>query len=297
VKLSVCTISFRHHLISIEELARWAQSHGFQGVELWGAHARNLAGQPEYGVEWLSCFGLQVSMLSDYLPLEGAPEELWAKVESMSKLASHWGAKKLRTFAGNAASESITSADRRAVVERLRGACERLAAHGQVLLVETHPRTLADTAAATMRLLSDVDHPALRVNFDVLHLWEAGDDPAAALALLRKHVAHFHLKNISSRDLLEVFSPANVYSAAGSRRGMVPLFEGAFDYHSFLADLAADRQVEASLEWFGDDVKRTLSHDREALQQLALKQLMSRARANDTREIPQRRASRPGQVP
>jgi len=288
VKLSVCTISFRHHLISIEELARWVQTHGFQGLELWGAHARNLALQPEYGLEWLSCFGLHVSMLSDYLPLEGSPDELWSKLESLSRLAAHWGTRKLRTFAGSSGSAAMPVQERRVVVARLRAVCDWLAERGQVLLVETHPRTLADNAAATLRLLSDVDHPGLRVNFDVLHLWEAGDDPTAALALLRQHVSHFHLKNVSSRDFLEVFAPGNVYSAAGSRRGMVPLFEGAFDYRTFLADLAAERQLEASLEWFGDDVKRTLSRDREAVQQLALKQLMLRAGVGDVRAAPMR---------
>jgi 3-dehydroshikimate dehydratase len=294
MKLSVCTISFRHHLISIEELARWAQAHGFQGIELWGAHARNLATQPQYGLDWLSRFGLQVSMVSDYLPLEGAADELWSRLDQLSALASHWGARKLRTFAGNTGSATSSSGERRLVAERLRGACERLAARGQLLLVETHPRTLADTTASTVRLLSEVNHPALKINFDVLHVWEAGEDPASSLALLRKDVAHFHLKNVSSRELLDVFSPANVYSASGSRRGMVPLFEGAFDYRAFLADLAADGQLEASLEWFGDDVKWTLSHDREAVQQLSSRHALRAQNAAEPRDVAQRRVSSPG---
>jgi 3-dehydroshikimate dehydratase len=69
---------------------------------------------------------------------------------------------------------------------------------------------------------------------------------------------------------LDVFAPDNVYSAAGSRLGMVPLFEGAFDYDAFLADLACDSRLEASLEWFGDDVMSTLSHDRHAIEQLSV---------------------------
>ena len=89
-----------------------------------------------------------------------------------------------------------------------------------------------------------------------------------ALARLASHVSHFHLKNVSSRARLDVFAPANVYSAAGSRQGMVGLFEGAFDYRTFLADLAGDVRVEASLEWFGDDVHGTLSRDRSAIAQL-----------------------------
>lgn len=269
MNLAICTISFRHHLISIEEVARWAQAHRFQGIELWGAHARNLAGDEKYGAEWLADYGLAVLMLSDYLPLDAPLDELWAKLEQLSALARRWETRKLRTFAGRLGSAETSAAARARVVERLRGACQRLADRGQLLLVETHPSTLADTAESTMQLLAEVDHPALRINFDVLHVWEAGDDPLVALQRLRPHVSHLHLKNVSQRERLDVFAPANVYSAAGSRVGMVPLFEGVFDYQSFLADLPGDSRWDASLEWFGDDVKGTLSRDRRAIELLA----------------------------
>jgi 3-dehydroshikimate dehydratase len=268
MNLAVCTISFRHHLISIEEVARWAQAHRFQGLELWGAHARNLAPESDYGAEWLRGYGLSAVMLSDYLPLEAPAEELWTKLEQLSSLARRWGARKLRTFAGRHGSATTSPEERRHVVERLRGACRRLADRGQLLLVETHPSTLADTAESTLRLLHEVDHPDLRVNFDVLHVWEGGDEPTTALSRLRPYVSHFHFKNVSRRERLDVFAPANVYSAAGSRLGMVPLFEGAFDYGAFLPELASDARVDASLEWFGDDVKGTLSRDRRAIEQL-----------------------------
>jgi 3-dehydroshikimate dehydratase len=49
---------------------------------------------------------------------------------------------------------------------------------------------------------------------------------------------------------------------------MVSLFDGAFDYRKFLADLVLEPRLEASLEWFGGDVQKVLSRDREALSQL-----------------------------
>jgi 3-dehydroshikimate dehydratase len=270
MRLAVCTISFRHHVISLDELASFAQAERFQGIELWGSHAKNLADQPEYGASWLRRYGLYVPMLSDYLPLEAPAAELRLKLETLSTLARHWGARKLRTFAGRRSSAEASRNERAHVVRRLHEACERLADQDQLLLVETHPSTLADTADSTLQLLAEVNHPALRVNFDVLHLWEGGDDPSVALARLRPYVSHYHLKNVSSRAQLGVFAPDNVYSAAGSRLGMVPLFEGAFDYGTFLADLAGDSRLEASLEWFGDDVMSTLSHDRHAIEQLSV---------------------------
>ena len=37
MRIALCTISFRHHLVSIGELARFARGHGFDGIELWGS--------------------------------------------------------------------------------------------------------------------------------------------------------------------------------------------------------------------------------------------------------------------
>lgn len=262
MNLSICTISFRHQLISIDQLALWASTHHFQGIELWGIHAQNLISQPEYDARWLSSFGLEVSMLSDYLSLDGPIEPMLAKARSLSMLARHWNTNKIRTFAGHRGSAEITSKERSHLVGRLRLLCDLLYPQGLYLLVETHPNTLADTAESTKMLLSEVDHPGLRINFDVLHLWESGDDPIAALAELRPAIGHFHLKNISSRELLDVFAPPNVYAAAGQREGMVPLFEGAFNYREFLGHIVMEPEVDASLEWFGNNVKQVLNQDR-----------------------------------
>src|SRR5690606_35406111 len=93
------------------------------------------------------------------------------------------------------------------------------------------------------------------------HLWESGDDPIAALDDLRPMIGHFHLKNISARELLDVFAPPNVYAAAGRREGMVPLFDGVYDYRNFFAHIFNEPNLDASLEWFGSDVKQVLTQD------------------------------------
>ena len=48
---------------------------------------------------------------------------------------------------------------------------------------------------------------------------------------------HYHFKNISSADYLHVFEPNNVYAAAGSRIGMVPLFEGIVNYDEIIQEV------------------------------------------------------------
>ncbi|CAO4144994.1 sugar phosphate isomerase/epimerase family protein [Methylorubrum aminovorans] len=248
MRIALCTISFRHHLVSIGELARFARGHGFDGIELWGVHARNLG--PGDHAEWLAAYGLHVPMLSDYLPLDAPPKTLTERTAELARLAGSWGAPRLRTFAGTKGSADASAEERAHVAARLRMAAGQLADQGLRLVVETHPGTLADTTDSLLDLLASVDHPNLRVNFDTLHVWEGGDDPLAAHARLIPHIDYYHLKNVRSRADLPVFEPANIYAAAGRREGMTALFEGALDYGTFLKTLPP--QAEASLEWFGD---------------------------------------------
>lgn len=273
MNLSVCTISFRHHLISLDAIADWATEHDFQGIELWGVHAKNLATFPQYDAHWIRSKCLSVTMLSDYLPLQGDRHLAREKALQLCRLCQHWGARKLRTFAGDKPSQNVSPEERGAWITRLRELCDIAATHGVSLVVETHPDTLADTQASTLQLLEEVSHSALRLNLDVIHVWEGGADPLEALRLFEPFVAHMHLKNITHRELLSVFAPNNVYAPAGSRAGMVSLFDGAYDFKRFLRFVLVESRLswdslDASLEWFGSDVTGTLLHDRKQLEQL-----------------------------
>lgn len=259
--LSLCTISFRHHLTSLPELADFAHKNGLDGIELWAPHAKNLPDHLGFNTAWLSSLGIDISMLSGYLPTTGPREAGRREVRTLCSLARQWQTTKLRTFAGTSASACTNSAERDGLVYRLREYCREAEQSGLELLIETHPNTYADCTTSTLELLERVDHPALKVNLDVLHLWEAKEDPSVAWRRLAPYVRHMHFKNISSEQHLEVFAPANVYSAAGSREGMVPLFRGACDYTAFLRALPQDRTHCVSLEWFGDRAASTIAQD------------------------------------
>lgn len=274
MRISLCTITFRHHLLSLEDIALWARANDFQGIELWGAHGRNMAREPHRDGSWVAGFGLTVPMVSDYLPVEADLPVLYGKTHDLCRLARHWHAGKVRTFAGKQSSAATPPDERRQITARLREMCTIAAGNGLRLVVETHPGTLADSGSSTLRLVEEVDHPAFRLNFDVLHVWEGGDDPVALHDRLRPHIAHYHLKNVRSRADLSVFEPSNVYAAAGRRDGMMPLFEGRLDYVRFLEELRHDPSAEASLEWFGHDCFDTLRNDR-----LGIARLMSDNRA------------------
>ncbi|MEO9337284.1 sugar phosphate isomerase/epimerase [Mesorhizobium sp. SB112] len=261
MKLSLCTITFRHHLLSLEDIARWAASNGFDGIELWGAHARNMQHMTDRDAAWMAGFGLSVPMVSDYLPLDDDLASLRYATADLCRLARRWGARKVRTFAGKTGSNETSPEARWRLSTRLKDACMIAEDQGCSVLVETHPGTLADTLASTMRLIEDVDHPALKVNFDTLHVWEGGDDPLEAHQKLLPHIQHYHLKNVRSRADLGIFEPSNVYAAAGKRSGMTPLFDGTVDYLEFLDALFDRDNVAASLEWFGGDCFNILAND------------------------------------
>ncbi|MCC5883307.1 MAG: sugar phosphate isomerase/epimerase [Halomonas sp.] len=262
IRLHLCTISFRHHLVSLPELAAWATRTGFDGIELWGVHARHLLEHAAVDGDWIRRQGLCVPMVSDYLPLEDAERDAWAYTRELCRLAHHWGADKLRTFAGHRSSAALSLAERGELANRLRSLTQCVADEGLSLVVETHPNTLADDLTATRELLETVDHPNLGVNFDVLHVWESGVDPLWALRDLAPWVRHFHFKNIARRSQLGVFAPANVYSPAGCRQGMVPLMDGACDYAPLLDWLMESREpMDISLEWFGGDCHEVLKRD------------------------------------
>jgi 3-dehydroshikimate dehydratase len=61
-----------------------------------------------------------------------------------------------------------------------------------------------------------------------------------------------------------VFEPNNVYAAAGSRIGMVPLFEGIVNYDEIIREVKGTDHF-ASLEWFGHNAKDILKEEMRAL--------------------------------
>jgi 3-dehydroshikimate dehydratase len=275
MKLSLCTITFRHHLVALEDVAVFARANDFHGIELWGAHARHLGQNPRRDAAWLADLGLSVPMISHYLPMDAPPDILVEQARDLFRLAGRWRTGKVRIFAGSTGSAEINPRQREDIATKLRELCRIAGEHGLLLLIETHPGTLADTLTSTLWLIEEVDHPALRINFDTLHVWEGGDEPRAARAALRAHIAHYHLKNVRSRADLGVFEPGNVYAASGRREGMVPLFDGVFDYAAFLDDLVEDASIEASLEWFGNDPFDVLRKDHRAI--LRLREARERA--------------------
>ena len=270
MKYSLCTISFRHQLISFTDIVQFAYENDFEGIELWGTHAQNLYMQErettEREIDYLKDKNLEVTMISDYLDISLLADfqKTMGKCEQLVTLANWFNTNKIRTFAGQKGSEDFSEQERKEYVERIRMICDLFAPHNMYILLETHPNTLTDTLPSTLKLLEEVNHPYLKINLDFLHIWESGADPIDSFHRLKPWIQHYHFKNISSAEYLHVFEPNNVYAAAGSRIGMVPLFEGIVNYDEIIREVR-DTDHFASLEWFGHNAKDILKEEMKAL--------------------------------
>ncbi|WP_242308403.1 sugar phosphate isomerase/epimerase family protein [Bacillus cereus group sp. BfR-BA-01524] len=270
MKYSLCTISFRHQLISFTDIVQFAYENSFEGIELWGTHAQNLYMQErettERELNFLMDKNLEITMISDYLDISLSAdfEKTIEKSEQLVVLANWFNTNKIRTFAGQKGSEDFSEQERKEYVKRIRKICDVFAQHNMYVLLETHPNTLTDTLPSTIELLEEVNHPNLKINLDFLHIWESGADPIDSFHRLKPWTLHYHFKNISSADYLHVFEPNNVYAAAGSRIGMVPLFEGIVNYDEIIQEVR-DTDLFASLEWFGHNSKEILKEEMKVL--------------------------------
>lgn len=269
LRCSLCTISFRHVLISFQELVEFARVHGFDGIEVWGAHASHLY-KERMGSEkaLLEAAGLTVSMISDYLDVGSQVNfsNTIAKCKDLLVVADWLGTKKIRTFAGTRGSREVDAGEFENMVRQLRILGDLCMNQGIELLVETHPGTLADHTEAAHKLMLEVNHEAVKLNMDFLHIWEAGDDPMESYELLAPWVAYFHLKNVVSLAHCSVFQPHQVYAANGSRLGMVSLENGAVQYRPIIERIRESGKF-ASLEWFGADPRHVLKDEIDWLHQ------------------------------
>lgn len=262
MRINAASVAFRHLTVSARDLARYTLREGFDGLEIWAPHARALT------AEWAALPQRPaVPMLAGYLPL-GTPAFQRTEAAALLALTRDWGAPRLRLFAGATGSADADPDGRRAILRDLSGVADMARDLGVTIAIETHPGTLADSLPATLDLLDALDHPAVGINFDVLHVWESGADPVAALARLAGHVDHVHLKSVTARDRLSVFDPTNVHDPQGRRDGMCPLMAGALDYGAILPALPRDAQ--GTLEWFGPKPAATMAADLRALRRALL---------------------------
>lgn len=65
------------------------------------------------------------------------------------------------------------------------------------LLIEPEPNLLMERTAEIKPFVSEIQAPAVGINFDIGHFYCAGEDPAAAFEELYPWIGHIHIEDIA----------------------------------------------------------------------------------------------------
>jgi sugar phosphate isomerase/epimerase len=110
-----------------------------------------------------------------------------------AEIAAELGAADVRAFPGERADDASDAVLRDRAAEGLVAAGERIRGMGVVIALEPHDDLVA--SASVRPLLERVGGPAIGVIWDVGNSWAAGDEPEAALALLRPWLRYVQVKD------------------------------------------------------------------------------------------------------
>lgn len=183
----LCSVTFRQ--LTPEQIVVHAAEAGLEMIE-WGGDVHVPSGDPERAAQVADATadaGLAVCSYGSYFRA-GADEPLTPILDSAEAL----GADRVRIWAGHVDSADATPEQYAEVVSRLRDAAAEASERGIGLALEYHRGTVADTPDATLRLLSDVDSPALST------YWQPSVGAADAVALaefdaLAAHTSAVHV--------------------------------------------------------------------------------------------------------
>ena len=110
------------------------------------------------------------------------------------------------------------------LAERVRGIGEYAGARGVVLAIEPHTGTTLDTPDKVEWLMRQVDHPAVKVNFDISHFDVMGYEIEQCVPQMVPYSVHTHVKDERGRY------PDHEFLTPG---------EGPFDYVRYLRAMDA----------------------------------------------------------
>lgn len=84
----------------------------------------------------------------------------------------------------------------------MRKHAEQIERRSKVLLVENEPPTLSSTLEELGKLVQYANHPNLKINWDIINGWRAGEYPTAALyeQHIKGHVGQTHLKGAVTKE-------------------------------------------------------------------------------------------------
>ena len=108
-------------------------------------------------------------------------------------------------------------------VEMIKPVADHAEKEGVLLLVEPEPGLLIETVEQFEEFMRHIESPAVGMNYDIGHAYCVGDDAAATIPRVAKHIRHFHLEDIAATRVHQHLIPG----------------EGAIDFASALRTIRA----------------------------------------------------------
>jgi sugar phosphate isomerase/epimerase len=173
------------------------------------------------------------------------------RFEQVLETAMVLGASRIRMWAGNRGSAMVDGAARRQVVDDLRAVCAAAAVHHVTVGLESHDRTLTDSAESAVSLCRQVDAQNLRCNWQP-RVGATVADGLADIEMLRPHLGDVHVFHLLPD------------------RSRAPFAAGIGAWRTYLAEIATGDSLmrHASLEFVMNDDPRQLLADARELHEL-----------------------------
>ena len=187
IRSGLCSVTFRQ--LEPARVAVLAADAGLEVIE-WGGDVHVPPGdtaRAEQVARVTVDAGLAVASYGSYFRATKG-EEITPVLDAAQAL----GADRVRVWAGRLGSADASDAEKQGIADRLRDAASAASDRGISLALEFHGGTLTDSAATTLQLLADVDHPALSTYWQPRV--DAQDaDALADYAALRDRVSAVHV--------------------------------------------------------------------------------------------------------
>lgn len=149
-------------------------------------------------------------------------EQYLAEARDTIRLASDLGAPYVRTFGGDRGTGEVYGMVKRAA-ERYKKVVDEAAEAGVTLLMETHDSWCV--SAQVRAVIEEVDHPALKALWDIMHPQRHMERPTETMANIGQYTCHLHAHDA-------------VYDEEGKTKGTA-LGDGLFDHGEPLRLLSA----------------------------------------------------------
>jgi hydroxypyruvate isomerase len=177
-KLSInIELMWRSTKLSRVDRIREIAAKGFTGYSFWSANAEEraamLKAQKETGLTCVSIVGTGPSGSTTGFTRPGAADTLLNEIKERVEIAKQFGAPDLISFVGLYQTDVPWEVQRAGIVEGLKRAGDIAAAGGVSIVFEPLsdlPRRALDRTAEAYPLIAEVNHPNVKLCFDMYHL-------------------------------------------------------------------------------------------------------------------------------